>query len=167
MTPIEMLESVTGVFVERKGLRPDSAGPGRHRGGLGQDMVFTVESGGSFNVNTMNDQLVCAPFGLDGGLPGGEAAYEIDGERPERAKARLRVPAGASVRMSLPGGGGYGDPLERDPRAVAEDVAQGLVSEAAARSRYGVVGRAEDGTWVVDASGTEHERGERRDVAGV
>jgi N-methylhydantoinase B len=167
MTPIEMLESVTGVFVERKGLRQDSAGPGRHRGGLGQDMVFTVESGGSYNVNTMNDQLVCAPFGLDGGLAGGEAAYEVDGERPERPKARLRVPAGASVLMRLPGGGGYGDPLERDPLAVAEDVTQGLVSEAEARSRYGVVGRELEGTWLVDASATEDERGARRDVAGV
>jgi N-methylhydantoinase B len=167
MTPIEMLESVTGVFVERKGLRPDSAGPGRHRGGLGQDMVFTVESGGSYNVNTMNDQLVCAPFGLDGGLAGGEAGYEVDGVRPERPKARLRVPAGAPVLMRLPGGGGYGDPLERDPQAVADDVTQGLVSEAEARSRYGVVGRAEGGTWMVDASATENERGGRVDVAGV
>jgi N-methylhydantoinase B len=167
MTPIEMLESVTGVFVERKGLRTDSAGPGRHRGGVGQDMVFTVDSGDSFNVNTMNDQLLCAPFGLEGGQAGGEAAYEIDGERPERPKARVRVPAGTTVLMSLPGGGGYGDPLERDPQAVAEDVTQGLVSEAAARTEYGVVVRTEDGAWVVDTSATEGERGERRDVAGV
>jgi N-methylhydantoinase B len=167
MTPIEMLESVTGVFVERKGLRTDSAGPGRHRGGVGQDMVFTVDSGDSFNVNTMNDQLLCAPFGLEGGHAGGEAEYEIAGERPERPKARTRVPAGTTVLMSLPGGGGYGDPLERDPAAVAEDVKQGLVSEAAARTEYGVVVRTEDGAWVVDASATEGERGERRDVAGV
>jgi N-methylhydantoinase B/oxoprolinase/acetone carboxylase alpha subunit len=158
---------VTGVFVERKGLRTDSAGPGRHRGGVGQDMVFTVDSGDSFNVNTMNDQLLCAPFGLEGGQAGGEAAYEIDGERPERPKARVRVPAGTTVLMSLPGGGGYGDPLERDPQAVAEDVTQGLVSEAAARTEYGVVVRTEDGAWVVDTSATEGERGERRDVAGV
>jgi N-methylhydantoinase B len=167
MTPIEMLESVTGVFVERKGLRRDSAGPGRHRGGLGQDMVFTVESGSAFNVNTMNDQLLAAPFGLDGGQAGGEAGYEVDGKRPERPKARLRVPAGAPILMRLPGGGGYGDPVERDPDAVADDVRQGLVSEDAARTVYGVVGRIEDGTWAVDTSATEDERGARRDVAGV
>ena len=57
MTPIEMLESVTGIFVERKGLRPDSGGPGRCRGGLGQDMVFTVDAGCSY--------LCVGPTGAD------------------------------------------------------------------------------------------------------
>jgi N-methylhydantoinase B len=115
----------------------------------------------------MNDQLVSAPFGLDDGQAGGAAAYEVDGERPERPKARLRVPAGAPVLMRLPGGGGYGDPFERDPREVAEDVTQGLVSEAAARSEYGVVGRFRDGVWTAEDAATERERGRRRNVAGV
>jgi N-methylhydantoinase B len=167
MTPVETLEAVTGVVVERKGLRRDSAGPGKHRGGLGQDMVFTVEAGETFTVNTMNDQLRFPPFGLDGGLPGGEATYEIDGERPERPKARLRVPAGAKVLMRLPGGGGYGDPLEREPEAVAQDVRHGLVSDTAALERYGVVGDTVDGAWVVDLAATESERRERANAAGV
>lgn len=167
MTPIEMLESVTGVFVERKGLRVDSAGPGRHRGGLGQDMVFTVPGGEAFNVNTMNDQLTSPPFGLAGGQAGGNAGYEIDGGRPERPKARLRVRAGAPVVMRLPGGGGFGDPLERAPEAVAEDVTQGLVSEDAARRAYGVIGGTVGGRWVADTRATESERRERRNAAGV
>jgi N-methylhydantoinase B len=165
MTPIEMLESVTGVFVERKELRPNSGGAGRFRGGLGQDMVFSVDGAGAFDVNTMNDQLRVAPFGLDRGLAGGEGAYEIDGRQPERPKARMRMEAGVPVVMRLPGGGGYGDPLERRPEAVAEDVSQGLVSPAAARSQYGVIGQESNGAWVVDASATAAERTRRRSDA--
>jgi len=167
MTPIEMLESVTGVFVHSKQLRPDSAGPGRYRGGLGQDMVFTVDGEGEFNVNTMNDQLTSPPFGLDDGGPGGEGMYVVDGERPERPKARLRVPAGAPVLMRLPGGGGYGDPLQRRSEAVVKDVAAGLVSSGAAREQYGVVGRFVDGAWVVDTAATETERTERRNARSI
>ncbi len=167
MTPVEMLESVTGIFVDRKGLRCDSAGAGRFRGGLGQDMVFTVGGNEGYTVNTMNDQLTSPPFGLDGGRAGGEAAYLVDGRRPERAKARLRVPAGAEVQMRLPGGGGYGDPLERSADDVATDVARGLVSPARAREDYGVVGDFVDGSWLVDATATETERRERRNATGV
>jgi len=162
-----MLESVTGIFVERKGLRCDSAGAGRFRGGLGQDMVFTVGGDEGYTVNTMNDQLTSPPFGLDGGRAGGEAAYLVDGRRPERAKARLRVAAGAEVLMRLPGGGGYGDPLERAADEVALDVGRGLVSPARAREDYGVVGDFVDGSWLVDAAATDSERRERRNAAGV
>jgi N-methylhydantoinase B len=167
MTPVEMLESVTGIFVERKGLRCDSAGAGRFRGGLGQDMVFTVGGDEGYTVNTMNDQLTSPPFGLDGGRAGGEAAYLVDGRRPERAKARLRVAAGAEVLMRLPGGGGYGDPFERSADEVALDVGRGLVSPARAREDYGVVGDFVDGSWLVDAAATDSERRERRNAAGV
>jgi N-methylhydantoinase B len=167
MTPIEMLESVTGVFVHSKQLRQDSAGPGRYRGGLGQDMVFTVDGDGEFNVNTMNDQLTRPPFGLDEGCPGGEGLYVVDSEHPERPKARLRVPAGAPVLMRLPGGGGYGDPLLRRSEAVAKDVAAGLVSSAAAKEQYGVVGGLVDGAWVVDTVATETERTERRNARSI
>lgn len=167
MTPIEMLESVTGVFVERKALRPDSAGPGRQRGGLGQDLVFTVERGDAFSVNTMNDQLTSPPFGLAGGEAGGEGAYTVDGVAPELPKARLRLPAGTQVLLRLPGGGGWGDPLERRPAAVARDVEQGLVSEEAAQRVYGVVGVAADAGWVVDEAATERERRERQHAASI
>lgn len=167
MTPVEMLESVTGVFVERKELRQDSGGPGRFRGGAGQDMVFSVPAGSEFTVNTMNDQLTSPPFGLDGGKPGGPAAYEVDARRPAPAKARLRVPAGAPVLLQLPGGGGYGNPLDRSPAAVADDVMRGLVSPQRALEDYGVVGRSVDGRWAVDETVTENERRERRNAASV
>jgi N-methylhydantoinase B len=167
MTPIEMLESVTGVFVERKHLRPDSGGPGRRRGGLGQDMVFTVESGDAFSINTMNDQITAPPFGLGGGLPGGRASFEIDGERPERPKARRRAAAGVPVVLRLPGGGGYGDPLKRRPEDVAHDVTAGLVTPEAAKTDYGVIGRHVDGAWVADTAATKETRTEMRNAAGV
>lgn len=93
--------------------------------------------------------------------------YVVDGERPERPKARLRVPAGAPVLMRLPGGGGYGDPLQRRSEAVVKDVAAGLVSSGAAREQYGVVGRFVDGAWVVDTAATETERTERRNARSI
>jgi len=167
MTPIEMLESVTGVFVERKHLRPDSGGPGRCRGGVGQDMVFTVPSGGAFSVNTMNDQIGEPPFGLAGGRPGGPAAFALGDERPERPKARRRVDAGVPVLLQLPGGGGYGDPLDRRPQDVARDVTAGLVSEAAARRDYGVVGHRAGAAWVADEAATTEARREMRNAAGA
>jgi N-methylhydantoinase B len=167
MTPIEMLESVTGVVVEHKALRPDSGGPGRCRGGLGQDMAFTVEAGEAFSVNTMNDQLLSPPFGLAGGGAGGPAGFTIGDERPERPKARRRVATGVPVLLRLPGGGGYGDPLDRRVEEVAHDVAEGLVTPAAAHEQYGVVGHAAGGTWVPDRAATERERIGRRNAAGV
>lgn len=69
--------------------------------------------------------------------------------------------------MQLPGGGGYSDPLERAPDAVAADVARGLVSPERAREDYGVVGGFVNGTWLADAAATENERRERRNATGL
>lgn len=138
MTPVEMLESVNPLHVVRKGLRTDSGGAGRHRGGLGQDFVFTVSGRGEFTVNTMNDQIVAPPQGFAGGQDGEKGGYRLGDETPLPAKVRRRVNPDSIVTMMTPGGGGYGDARERDRDLVLADVADGYVSVEAARSTYGV-----------------------------
>jgi N-methylhydantoinase B len=138
MTPVEMLESVNPLHVVRKGLRTDSGGAGRHRGGLGQDFVFTVSGRGEFTVNTMNDQIVAPPQGFAGGQDGEKGGYRLGDETPLPAKVRRRVDPDSIVTMMTPGGGGYGDARERDRELVLADVADGYVSIEAARSTYGV-----------------------------
>jgi len=145
MTPVEMIEAVSPIVVREKSLRPDSAGAGRWRGGLGQTFRFTVRDDVPFVVNTMCDQIVEAPYGLAGGGAGEIGRYEIAGVALPQKKAMASVPAGGEVVMTLSGGGGYGDPRRRDPELVAEDVADGLVTAERARSEFGVAVAPADG----------------------
>lgn len=138
MTPVEMLESVGPLRVLRKGLRTDSGGAGRWRGGLGQEFVFTVEGDDPFLVNTMNDQLLAPPQGFGGADDGGAGDYIVGEVRPEHPKSRIRVEAGCTVTMQTPGGGGFGNPRDRDPDLVRADVSSGYVSTDAAQAVYGV-----------------------------
>lgn len=158
MTPVEMIEAVSPIVVREKALRPDSAGGGRWRGGLGQTFRFTVRDGIPFVVNTMCDQIVEAPYGLAGGNAGEIARYEIHGVLLPQKKAMVSVPAGGEVVMTLPGGGGCGDPRERDPDRVRDDVADGLVSPERARSDFDVVVQPVDGGWAVDREETQRLR---------
>lgn len=138
MTPVEMVEAVAPIVVREKALRPDSGGPGRFRGGLGQSFRFTVRDGMPFVVNTMCDQIREAPYGILGGGAGAPSEYAIEGIELPQFKAMVAVPGGREVIMRLPGGGGYGEPAVRAPGAVAEDVADGRVTPAAARAIYRV-----------------------------
>lgn len=158
MTPVEMLETVSPVLVRRKELRADSAGPGRRRGGLGQDFVFTVRGESDFTLNTMNDQTVDPPQGFAGGKPGELGDYLVGDEPFRPAKARARLPAGTEILMRLPGGGGYGDPFERDVGEVLRDVEKGFLTKAAASEQYGVMVQDRDGVLSVDADASKARR---------
>ncbi len=158
MTPVEMIEAVSPIVVLEKALRPDSAGVGRWRGGVGQTFRFTVRDDIPYVVNTMCDQIVEAPYGLAGGGAGEIARYEVGGVRLPQKKAMVSVPAGGEVLMTLPGGGGYGDPRERDPDHVLDDVADGLVSHERARADFHVAVRAIDGDRAVDREETRRLR---------
>jgi N-methylhydantoinase B len=140
--PVEAQEAVQPIIVERFELIPDSGGPGRQRGGCGirRDMRILGED---VKLTNLSERQKFAPFGLFGGEPGALGATVINpGEPSERkigGKASLDLEYGDVVSFRLSGGGGYGDPTERDPEAVAEDVRLGLVSITAARDRYSVV----------------------------
>ncbi|MBV9599125.1 MAG: hydantoinase B/oxoprolinase family protein [Chloroflexi bacterium] len=142
--PAEVMESLTGLVVERRAVRPDSAGPGKFRGGCGQFTTFVDRSGQTWSMSGMYDRLKFAAQGMLGGEAGAPGLYSLGAERAGdgndlNPKELLFHPPGSRVETALPGGGGYGHPFERDPSAVLDDVLNGYVSLDAARRDYGVV----------------------------
>ena len=139
---IEGIELKCPVVVERRELREDSCGAGKFRGGLGIDMRVRNLVEGKWNFE-QPQRSKCPPWGIWGGTPGAPGGYllRLPGERDFRTMAgsHIPVPIGAEAIVRTGGGGGWGNPLERDPERVWEDVAEGLVSAAAARKLYGVV----------------------------
>ena len=105
------------------------------------------------------DRQSIRPYGLFGGRAGrpGESFVDPDGERRQvTSKVTMEAKKGDVFRYILPGGGGWGDPLERDPAAVLRDLRNGIVSTEAAGDDYGVVIDAE--TWRVDEAATTARR---------
>ena len=137
--PAEVMESLTGLVVERREVRPDSAGPGKFRGGCGQFTTFADRSGQTWSMSGMYDRLKFPPAGLLGGGPGVAGQFVLQDGRSANPKELLFHAAHSRVETALPGGGGYGNPMERDPQAVLDDVLNGYVSIEAARREYGVV----------------------------
>jgi N-methylhydantoinase B len=162
-SPTEQLESKYPVLVERYSLRPDSAGPGRNRGGLGAEMV--VQALSPFSVTTRIDRVHCKPWGLHGGKEAAgngigirrNGVWETDMPKAKIFGVRLRQ--GDAYLMQSGGGGGFGSPLERDPKLVARDVKEGYVSADAAHKEYGVIA-SPDG--VLDLEATENLRSRLR-----
>ena len=154
--PVEILESVLPVAFTQWAIRPDSAGPGRHRGGLGAIYeIELLEDRGTGFVFAERGKF--PPRGIVGG---GDAAtnfvsYEQDdGLRiPEMMSKAvdIRLKKGQRIHIESPGGGGYGPAIERDPDLVATDVRLGFVSAENAMAQYGVVLNA-DGAVDVDAT---------------
>ena len=124
-TPVEALEAAYPLRVERYALRPDSGGDGRQRGGLGLERSVRVETAAT--VSLLTERRRHAPAGREGGDPGALGENLIDGE-PVPAKATVDVGPGTTVTVRTPGGGGYGDPAERDPAARARDRADGTAT---------------------------------------
>jgi len=141
--PIEALEREYPLLVERYAFRPDSGGPGRYRGGLGiRRDIRTLHDGCTFS--SLADRQVIAPWGLAGGGHGAPGEYWLipkQGEPRKIGSKAVGVSLGAEdlIRVDTPGAGGYGNPLERDPLRVLQDVREGKVSPEQARAAYGVV----------------------------
>ncbi|MFQ5825809.1 MAG: hydantoinase B/oxoprolinase family protein [Dehalococcoidia bacterium] len=148
MQSLEMVEALHPVLFKAMRFRTDSGGPGRFRGGLGMSLKLQVlsETGG---LNIVSDRTHLPPFGVFGGHPALPNEWKVLREEHEEV-----VPGGKAVNyplrkgdivvMNTGGAGGYGDPLERDPDRVRQDVLEGLVSLEAARDRYGVVLQGRD-----------------------
>ncbi len=139
---IEGIELKCPVVIESRGLRQDSGGAGKYRGGLGLDVCVRNLVEGRWNFeHTRRSQ--CPPWGLWGGLAGDSGAYllKLPGEKNFSFKtgSHISVPVNAQAITRTGGGGGWGDPLDREPALVCLDVVEGLVSPAEARARYGVV----------------------------
>ncbi|MBK5960431.1 hydantoin utilization protein B [Rhodoplanes elegans] len=140
--PLEILEAAYPIKFTQWALRPDSAGAGEHRGGVGA--VYEIEVLSDAEVSLLGERGKVAPFGVAGGDPAALNLFHWqtdDGERSPPMVSKVtdvRIKAGRRVRLETPGGGGWGDPVARDPERVARDVRFGLVSPDAALSRYGV-----------------------------
>jgi N-methylhydantoinase B len=159
--PVEFVETRFPVRVERLALATDSGGPGTFRGGLGYRKEIRVLHEASFM--SVADRSILSCWGVRGGRAGTPFRVTIDPGGPaERVMPGLcdwePVAAGEVVRIETTGGGGWGDPLEREPWRVALDVLQGKVSEAAARGQYGVVLAGGDGDAAVDEAATRELR---------
>lgn len=165
--PIEAMELKTPVVVEERALRPDSGGPGKYRGGLGLRLSIRNLADGRWGI-PRDRRSHCPPWGLSGGEDGRRGANwirEPGGEWEQTTSVRFQAKAGTTVRGETPGGGGWGDPLERDPAAVLDDVQSGYVSVDGARDDYGVV-LSGSGT-EVDREATLALRATRSGAAGV
>ncbi|MEM7223765.1 MAG: hydantoinase B/oxoprolinase family protein [Pseudomonadota bacterium] len=137
-TPVEINETVAPIVIWTKEYRPDSGGPGYHRGGLGQVMEISHAEGAPFAISTMFDRVKFPPRGRAGGEEGEAGKVHLGNGTELRSKGRQPVPRGERLVLEMPGGGGYGDPKSREPERVLADVKNGLVSPEAAKRDYGV-----------------------------
>ncbi|MBV9538975.1 MAG: hydantoinase B/oxoprolinase family protein, partial [Acidisphaera sp.] len=149
--PVEATENVAPVVFWRKELRPNSGGAGRTRGGLGQIMEIGAKADREFAVNAVFDRVAHPPRGRAGGGDGAAGAVRLASGATLRTKGYQVIPDGERLLLLLPGGGGMGDPVDRDPTRVARDVREGVVAAETARDVYRV---ALDGEGGVDAAGT-------------
>ena len=161
-TPVEIVETEYPVLVRRFDIWRDSAGAGRHRGGVGYVREYEFLDEGILTVRTSNHRF--AAWGFLGGKDSRTSRTTVNPERPDREELgpleTRQMSAGSVVRWEQSGGAGYGDPLERPVEEVLEDVANGYISPESAAADYGVVldptGRA------VDLEATRARRNARR-----
>ncbi|MCI0546951.1 MAG: hydantoinase B/oxoprolinase family protein [Candidatus Rokubacteria bacterium] len=154
--PVESVEMGFPLRIRRLGLWPDSGGPGQYRGGLGLEKVFEATTT-DVTVSHRGERFASRPWGLHGGEPAPPAHAFIlrrDGRREELPSKRMIVlHPGDQLWEYVAGGGGHGDPLERDADLVLADVLDGKISTETARGAYGVVLAA--GGAAVDHDGTK------------
>jgi N-methylhydantoinase B len=165
-TPVEIFESDTPLIVCERGLVADSGGPGRTRGGLGRKMVVRVpddELGPPppVTVAVQAGRFRYPPEGMFGGGPGSKAGF-LRNRQPADPSGLTFCNPGDVIEFHSAGGGGYGNPFERDAEAVESDVVNGYVSIERAREDYGVI--LEPDTMKVDLAATLGLRKEKRVV---
>ncbi|HVR80230.1 MAG TPA: hydantoinase B/oxoprolinase family protein [Acidimicrobiia bacterium] len=136
-TPVEVIEASSPLVFRRKEFRPDSGGPGRYRGGLGQTIEVGVRTGEPYVVSALSDRFRFAARGYAGGESGANGGFATSSGRVLNPKLSVQMAADESFTLELPGGGGFHDPTERSREALAKDVAEGLVSPDRAREDYG------------------------------
>ena len=154
--PVEQVETKTPLYIERHALVPDSGGAGRRRGGLG--IAKHISCRAPINVNSQIERMHCRPWGLEGGLSGNGNTIRLrrkgDVQALPSAKVfHARLEAGDAALVHSGGGGGFGNPWEREIELVVEDVRQGYVSAGAAEKLYGV--KIDAATLKVDDAATK------------
>lgn len=168
--PAEVIESLSPLVLKRRELRADSGGAGTWRGGLGQLTALARRSEGKWSVSSIADRTQYPASGLVGGKAGASGEVVLGDGTRLHPKALMDLKADDVVHVNLPGGGGYGDPFQRDPQRVLWDVIEGYITPEAAKKKYGVAvrytGKPEElvklpKNWVIDQSKTTELRGRR------
>jgi N-methylhydantoinase B/oxoprolinase/acetone carboxylase alpha subunit len=162
-TPVEIFESDTPLIVEKRELLVDSGGPGKTKGGLGKRELFRVPDDQyapmpPVNLGIQAGRFVYPAEGLFGGKPGAKAEFLVNGV-PGNAYGLTQLKPGDVLTIDAPGGGGYGNPLDREPEQVQMDVMEGYVSIKRAKEEYGVVIKPE--TYEIDVEQTTKVRGSK------
>lgn len=158
--PIEIVENSSQLLFLRKEIRADSGGAGRCRGGCGQTISFTSRTNEPMMLTISCNKTRFPPKGLFGGKEGSSGEVLLStGQKPERLKGRMILPPKTIITFCLPGGGGFGDPLEREIEKVLYDVRAGYVSLQKAKEDYGVVIRPEKAEVDWKATKTLREKG--------
>ena len=173
---VESVEHRVPVRVERLAIRDGSGGAGRHRGGCGTAYRYRSLTG-EIAVAVLGDRRDFLPFGVLGGKPaaGADVVFgspEGEFRLPFVTKGRRNLARGEVVEYLSPGGGGYGDPLERDPERVLRDAVLGYISREQAREDYGVVLEPRAGSdglvsWTLDRTATTLLRAALPDAPGA
>ncbi len=162
----ELVESLNPLHTSYATLRADSGGPGKFRGGLGLVREVEILSKEAF-LSTVTDRSAIPPFGVYEGQSGRGQEWSIVRNGVQRLlpfdgkASRFKLKTGDIVRTLTAGGGGYGDPLDRDPEAVRRDVIEGYVSKDSSKKIYGVVLKGKDLS--VDDGATRKQRKTLRD----
>jgi N-methylhydantoinase B len=139
-TPVEAIETVYPIRFLKYELRENSGGTGKWRGGVGLERSWMLLASATLSV--LAERTKMSPWGLYGGKSGAKGEYYIikpNGKRMKlKSKCTVKVEKGDVFVVRTPGGGGYGNPMEREPKLVLHDVLNGLVSLEAAKKDYGV-----------------------------
>lgn len=161
--PAELIEAENPLLVEEYGFLPDTGGPGKYRGALGVVRQYRFLSD-DVMVQSRSDRFKHAPWGVFGGRPGATARSYLNPDRPARealpSKFMRQLMKGDVLRVEMAASGGYGDPLERDPHAVAEDIVQQKMTLQHALEEYGV--SVDPASLRVDLEATAAKRTARR-----
>ena len=162
-SPVEVCEHLYPLTFDYYRMRNNSGGAGLYRGGLGVEYRTRVARGGAIS-SVLGDRGIYPPYGLHGGQPGmlADINYTLSGKnyRPEHVtkdEGIVMVP-GDLTHVATPGGGGWGNPLERPPARVLSDVIYEFITPDQARDDYGVVVTRKGDSWEIDAEATKAKR---------
>jgi N-methylhydantoinase B len=137
VTATEIMEIQAPILMECKEFLPDSAGPGRTRGGISQVIRFRNIGKESMSARIRPDKMFCEPPGINGGAPGRVGTVHMNGEVITRFPP-IEFKPGDEIVLRMPGGGGFGPVAERDPALIQQDLELGYITPEGARRDYGL-----------------------------